>query len=299
MAAKQWGNEKDWYTPDYGGQISKVHFVELKKLADQAGVPLYAFKDGKMYEAEAREKEHIGPFYHRETLHYIALGREIKPEEISGAAERIDEQKRRRWTEEILLDPPFQPRYMPEAQQFQIVAEGRNRYMQIAAFEHRLPQNGAVIEGIGEVTRYEEKEGKAWVTRKYQRQHERKSDHEFTVDARFSMWDYLAIQPYFIKAQELVTSAAAYLRETKRVITEYSAKEDKFGTYRAVLNGLAYQTYGFGEQAAAMGDTETAQEAFGIADPIVSRVRYDDFKARRVDVSGRYQLHKEDLGKMN
>lgn len=258
-------------------------------------VPWYAFLDGHMYEAEQVVSEFAGPFGPQKVKH-LKLGREITTKELTVREGPLDEAWRSQWVEDILIDPPFQERHMPEASLFYSRAYGQARYLDFAALEGRLPDEAIEIPSVGCSYRYKKINGGAEVTYAIHRpQKNQQASYSYTIKPTIFNSASESLGPGFGSAPEKLVTIAAYLRESERIRDEYSGKEDSFGIYREALNRLAYQTYGFAEQATAMGDETTAKSALEIASSIVARDQYQGARERRLDARNRYRLHQEDL----
>jgi hypothetical protein len=81
-------------------------------------------------------------------------------------------------------------------------------------------------------------------------------------------------------------------------VSEYiedDANQDRIEFYREWLDNLVFHLYGFGEQAGQMGDIETQQRSFELANKFFSTEKYQEVVGRRLDKEGKLIMTKEDI----
>jgi hypothetical protein len=84
-----------------------------------------------------------------------------------------------------------------------------------------------------------------------------------------------------------------YMQGMSNLISELQKKPDDFNQYR--LKNLAFNLFGFSEEAVRAGDQDVADQAIELANKIVPKKEYQEIVDRRFDKEGNFLITEEDL----
>jgi|GEM_PF-2613869 len=259
--------------------------VKIAQYCKNRGVPLYEIINGEVWVTE----------YDNKTEKVNAV-RKLKPEELKQSSNKPSPENTERLRRKIMENSPF--RFVPgDARFIDDAARGREEYIEIA-IASGLP--GPAPEGT---------ENKDRVIAEFPRVGSKtqviKQENGGFVFRRQRVWggetdvfpDFRQINPdrYLTDIQEKIKRSI--VEEPLFCPQKTNEKEiDRCHSYHNDLRqGLAARLVGFGIQATERGDVKTAEAAFSVANPFMTRSRYDSVQARRVDSSGRLHITEEEL----
>jgi len=273
----------------------KVSDEEMVNVSKELGMPLYAIREGIVYETE----------YDQENKKLLT--KNIKnPKDFANEPFRITDSQKEQIVNEIFNDSPFKIK-SPEVQYVDSRGQGRQCYIEINFSEVNkqnkveLPMEKkrklAEIPMIGKkVTYYIDDEDKL------------RGQGENT-HTRETYGLYLGSKSHYIDIGfthhdlgQPITSNEVYLTGMKDSIEKIQKeREEDVKEARKTdfcdewLNLLAFHLYGFGEQAGEMGDKETQGRAFELANLILKEAQYKETMNRRIDNEGRLKITMEDI----
>jgi len=259
------------------------------------------------------------------------LGKQITPQEVSGSQLQLADERKDAIKQELFTDPPFKCTF-PEAECINSKFSGEGTYVEINAlikkddFPNEEIDSGFFAKDCGVRFAPDEKVKKIAKIK----QIGNKSVEYFIVnDSQFYrrswssrdklFWlyqmDNMNLNNGYINNLNTLTgneklslpliSNENYLKGMGDRIREVAEKYQKsvndnepkqlVGFCQERLNNLIYHLYGFGDKAKELGDNETAEIAFEIANQYLPQETYREVVGRRLDAKGRFVITEADF----
>ena len=282
---------------DRMGGVQRDDLVVSSKIVavtKQLGIPLYAVKNGVFYEAVYEEKSET-----------ITTGKPLSVSDILASSFSLGRTQRQALVESLLLDPPFKIK-SDEALFVESNAFGKELYLAINATESQavrraIAQRPIDLKMIGQRRSYYFKRDRLYCT---VTPRGRAEQNEFSMAQRLDP-DHGFIYLGMNRSQDLerpIRSSQDYLDGMEAVIVRVKAQRascqgdpNQDRSYETWLGKLAFHLYGFGEMAERFGGNDLRDQAFSVAGSALSRGRYDEIRARRIDSTGRFRITLEEL----
>ena len=256
------------------------------------------------------------------------LGKQITPQEVSGSQFQLADERKDAIKQELFTDPPFKCTF-PEAECINSKFSGESTYTEINALIKKddfpneeidsryfdkdcgiRPASDEKIRKVAEVKQIGNKPIEYFISDKgqfykrkwwskdkrfYLHQEDNLSNGYFNVNAS------TGVEKFSIP----ITSNESYLKgmndKIKEVAEEYQRVIDDNEPKQLVsfcqerLNNLIYHLYGFGDKAKELGDNETAEAVFEIANQYLPQEEYREVVGRRLDAKGRFVTTEADF----
>lgn len=294
------------------GRSNLASASEIIPFIKELGMPLYVMRDGELYETE-----------YGDTGDEVSPKNKISPSDISSRTFRLDALQREKILEEIFNDSPFKIK-SPEVGYIHSKGQGRETYIEINAprnprkfsgedityqaipGEPSYGLDGKEIRVIAQFSEIGSKIQYMVAEEKVYRRREEIHTKKISVDPieRFDRYNhgYISIGFSTHDLGRPVTSNEAYFSGMEESMNklrlegaQYEGRDDMTALYDSHMNRLAFHLYGFGEQAEALGDIETKEKAFALADRVFSQDNYHEVVQQRIDTEGRFKINAEDL----
>jgi len=316
-------NELTVENPDIAGffintdEISGIRRSNLASVSEiipfikELGMPLYAMRDGELYETEYNERG--DGFVPRD---------KIFMSDISSRKFQLDALQKEKILEEILGDSPFKIK-SPEVGYIHSRAQGEETYIEInvprdpgkfsgedmiyhaTSWEPSYGLDGKGIKVIAQFFEIGSKVQYIVAEKKVYRRREEVHTKKVSVDPieRFdrSSHGYISIGFSTHNLGRPVTSNEAYLLGMKESIEKLKQERGQYQRKDVLefhddwIRRLAFHLYGFGEQAEVFGDITTKERAFMLAEELFTEDDYHDVVRKRIDAEGRFRINTEDL----
>lgn len=284
---------------------------ELHKLEGEIGLPIYIIENGHTYAGH----------FDANSEKYTAIGSSLQPADIQNSTFEITEDKREAIINELAEDSPFK---IPEIPYLRSRAAGRQDYMELTrGINYRntrsddhgqliTPKNPKIIDTFaipGGIVEYLEEDGQLFVqaddtSSRWRHEHTKKTSplydwemyhgqagtHIRTGGPSFDLGrKVMSQEDYFQGTEKNITDL-----QERRSAQAIAGNEQALSIYDDQLQNLACHIYGFGEQAASMGDNETRERAFALANRALPFDRYQSI-INKLDDQGHLKISRQEL----
>ena len=289
---------------------------EIKKITDEIQIPVYVMKKGVLYEARYSES--------KKSFEIAASQKDIKPDDIIKSDYETSETTKQKLTEELSRSQPMKLLINGEEESVLSWDQGRMAYLEInlskdpRSFATRpikyIPKEHSPqlfpeetdVQLLTEFPTRQNPEARGTVRYFTQNGKLYRSVNGYNSWAGIAvsqMWHdqeirgfgkgisgdregIIGIGPLQNNLGVPLSDNEAYVDAMKQDINKWQSSPNN----NRLLNMLAMQLYGFGEQARKFNDRETQEKAFRIASSVIPEGRYRSYRKNRLGDNGELKI---------
>ncbi|MBT4447152.1 MAG: hypothetical protein HOD06_00215 [Candidatus Komeilibacteria bacterium] len=283
------------------------------EVIEEMNMPLYVIEGGVIYEAvyvPAREDRSEAP--PRKLSAYLTKGKKIEIAELLDNDFNLSEEEKLEKKEALFKNSPFKIK-STEVDLINSRSEGGNFYMTDEAIDWvNLPEaeedfteleervqkhgyaNGKEVKVVARVINATKDIYSVLIGKEKYFVYQNKLTKELRLNSirEYGMYrgsKFLCREKFDRKLE----TNEDYMQGMSNLISELQKKPDDFNQYR--LKKLAFNLFGFSEEAVRAGDQDVADQAIELANKIVPKKEYQEIVDRRFDKEGNFLITEEDL----